>query len=227
MIFHRIHIKGKLTELRQSGRGRRRFRGGRLAVRFLHRSRVFDRKYILKNVLKVPVRECKLSLCRPCYARSKNWANTVVLVLVLRWKKMHKVLMGLGMSVHVCVCVSKDKVRVDIVWFMCTLQCVCVHTSAREWREVKGGEEKKWRAGQYPRFSFGTHYALVMVFATHGRLHSLSLSLYLSLSVASIFSHSGLSPGTKPHTHKQKKNNLRKKVSRGDGLELPHLALEY
>lgn len=97
-------------------------------------------------------------------------------------------------------------------------------------------KKKKWRTGQYPRPSVGTHYALVMVFATHDRLHSLSFPV--ARSNIHLFSFS-LSPGA-AHKHKHKRNstfktprkrkrNLRKHDKRkwSDGLErLVHLAPE-
>lgn len=89
------------------------------------------------------------------------------------------------------------------VCFLCPFVC-CVHIceglylwgrKGRKWKK-----KKKWRTGQYPRPSVGTHYALVMVFATHDRLHSLSFPV--ACSNIHLFPFS-LSPGA-AHTQTQK-----------------------
>lgn len=94
------------------------------------------------------------------------------------------------------------QMHVSIVGLMFTLECASLYACQawthlwdfvfvrKEGRRKKG---KKWQTGQYPRPSVGTHYELVMVFATHGRLHSLSFPA--AQRSIHLFSFS-LSPGT-------------------------------
>lgn len=86
-----------------------------------------------------------------------------------------------------------------MLFVSCAPLCAaCTYLWGRKGRKWK--KKKKWRTGQYPRPSVGTHYALVMVFATHDRLHSLSFPV--ACSNIHLFPFS-LSPGA-AHTQTQK-----------------------
>lgn len=125
---------------------------------------------------KDPVGERKLSIC--FHLRRANMS-----------KPPHK------------TCCLHVQMHVSVVGLMFTLECACrAWTHLWEFVFVRNEGRGKWRTGQYPRPSVGTHYELVMVFATHGRLHSLSFPA--ARCSIHLFSFS-LSPGT-AHTHTKK-----------------------